>query len=287
MTETNSAAAAWVVRDLAIQAVAPHKLTLGEYHVLARPDGGVETIDLTDDRYLDWPARKRGIVTVRNVASFKTYWNKHHDEASEVFADLDKGTVTAVLDAHSTYNDGHGGEDGARWQQHRLILKLERTLPWIRWTGNDRKLLSQQQFAEFIEENASDVHPDGRVKAADLLEVAQEFHAHTTVRFTKGTRLASGQSQFQWTEETTATAGRTEKGTIEIPAEFDLAVWPYEDCEPAIMAARFRYRINHGDLQLGYCLNNPERVAQEAVASVVEKLAAECGVTVMYGQPAG
>lgn len=285
---TDTTAAAEIVRDLATQAARPHRLDLENYYAIALPGGRIETIDLTGDQYRDFPQRKAGTVTVRNVASFKTYWDRHHDTDSEVYADLDKGTVTAVLDAHRGRLPGSLDEvDEARWEQHRLILRLERTLPWIRWTCHDRKLLTQQQFAEFVEENASDVDPQGRVKAADLLEVAQEFHAHTTVRFTKGTRLASGQAQFQWTEETTASAGRTEKGTIEIPAEFDLAIWPYEDCEPAIMAARFRYRINHGDLQLGYCLNNPERVAQEAVASVVEKLAAECGVTVMYGQPAG
>jgi hypothetical protein len=181
-----------------------------------------------------------------------------------------------------------GGEDGARWQQHRLVLKLEKTLPWLRWTACDRQLMSQTDFAEFIEEHAKDLDPQGAVKAADLLEVAQEFHAHTTVRFTKGTRLASGQAQLEYTEDIQAHAGRagTDRGTMQIPTEFDLAIWPYEDCDHQILAARFRYRIGGGDLKLGYFLNNPERVAQEAVASVVEKLAAECSVTVMYGQPA-
>jgi uncharacterized protein YfdQ (DUF2303 family) len=273
------------VRDLAIQAERPHKLTLGDYYVLARPDGGVEKLDLTGDQWLDWPKRKAGTVTVCNVASFAQYYAKHHDDGSEVFADLDKGTVTAVLDAHGTYEAGGGGEDGARWQRHRLVLALQQTIPWVTWTGRDGDLMPQTDFAEFIEQNATDLDPECTVKGADLLEIAQEFHAHTTATFTKGTRLSSGQARFEWTEEVTARAG-SGKGTIEIPTEFDLAIWPYEDCEPAIMAARFRYRVNGGDLKLGYVLNNPRRVAREAVGKVVEKLAAECGVTVMHGQPA-
>src|SRR5579859_2951992 len=153
---TESTAAAEVVRDLAVQGARPHKLELGEFYTLVTPHG-VKEIDLTADRWLDWPKRKAGTVTVRNVASFKAYWDKHHDDASEVFADLGAGTVTAVLDAHGTYEQGGGGEDGARWQQHRLILALTPTLPWQEWTAKDRKFMSQELFAEFIEEHASDV----------------------------------------------------------------------------------------------------------------------------------
>lgn len=286
---TEPTAAAEVVRDLATQAARPNRLDLENYYVIARPDGGIETVDLTGDRYRDFPKRKAGTVTVRNVASFVHYYAKHSDGDSEVFADLDKGTVTAVLDAHHGAGDDFPDAE-ARWQQHRLVLQLQPTLPWRRWTGKNEQMMPQQQFAEFVEDNARDVDPEGRVKAADLLEIAQKFQAHTTVAFTSGKRLSSGQAQFEYTEETTAKAGQ--KGTIEIPTEFDLAIWPYEDCKPEtaadlkIIAARFRYRIENGNLKLGYFLNDPARFAQEAVERIVAKLAGECNVTVMHGQPA-
>lgn len=286
MTFDNSATAE-VVRDLAIQAERPNKLTLGEYYVIARPDGGVEKLDLTGDQFLDFPRRKRGTVTVRNVASFKAYWDKHHDDASEVFADLDAGTVTAVLDAHGTYEAGGGGEDGARWQQHRLILALVPTLPWQEWTAKDRKFMSQELFAEFIEEHARDVDPEGSVKSADLLETAQNFKATLKGSVTSGKRVSSGQTQFSYVEEITATGQNAARKTIEMPEEFDLLIAPYEDIDPAVMAVRLRYRIQQDkSLVLGYFMNNPARVAREAVAEVVAKLAAECSVTVMHGQPA-
>jgi uncharacterized protein YfdQ (DUF2303 family) len=286
---TESTAAAEVVRDLAIQAERPHKLELEHFHVIARPDGGVEKIDLTEDRWRDWPKRKGGTVTVRNVASFKAYYEKHHDDASEVFADLDAGTVTAVLDAHDTYEGGRGGEDGARWQQHRLILALTPTLPWQEWTAKDRKFMPQETFAEFIEEHARDVDPlpEAKVKSADLLETAQNFKATLKGSITSGTRLKDGQTQFSYVEEISATGQNAARKTIEMPEEFDLLIAPYEDIEPAVMAVRLRYRIQQDkSLVLGYFMNNPARVAREAVAEVVAKLAKECNVTVMHGTPA-
>ena len=51
----------------------------------------MQKIDLTGDQYRDFPKRKTGTVTVRNVASFERYYAKHADEDSEVFADLDAG----------------------------------------------------------------------------------------------------------------------------------------------------------------------------------------------------
>lgn len=286
---TDDTTTAEVVRDLATVAARPHRLDLESLYAVALPGGRVETIDLTGDQWRDFPRRKAGTVTVRNVASFVQYYGKHADEDSEVFADLDKGTVTAVLDAHHGSGDDFPDAE-ARWQQHRLILQLQPTLPWRRWTGKNEQMMPQQQFAEFVEDNARDVDPEGRVKAADLLEIAQKFQAHTTVAFTSGKRLSSGQAQFEYTEETTAKAGQ--KGTIEIPTEFDLAIWPYEDCKPEtaadlkILAARFRYRIENGNLKLGYFLNDPARFAQEAVEQIVVKLAEALDVTVMHGQPA-
>lgn len=287
MTTTFDEAAAPVIRDLAQAAQDPSELEPGKVYAWLA-DGQVHQIDLTGDEYRDYPKRKTGTVTVRDVASFKLYWDKHHDDASEVYADLDKATVTAILDAHHGHAAGDLDEtEQARWQEHRLILKLEPTLPWTRWTGKDRQMLPQQQFAEFVEDNASDVDPEGRVKAADLLEIAQTFQAHTSVKFTSGKRLQSGQAQFQYIEETTASGGgQAGRGTIEIPTEFDLLVRPYEDCDLKVVAARFRYRIQGGNLTLGFFMNDPARHARESITGIVEKLEGECGVTVMHGRPA-
>jgi uncharacterized protein YfdQ (DUF2303 family) len=275
MTEAITDCTAGVVRDLALDAAVPNKLEPGSIYGWLS-DGKVHLTDLTGDAYRELPGRKRGTVTVRDVASFAHYFERHADADTEVFADLDDATFTAVLDAHKT--------DGARWQQHRLVLQLQQTLPWRTWLKMDRQMLTQQQFAEFVEDNARDVAPGGRVTAADLLEIAQSFQAATKVAFQSGKRLASGQTQLVYQETVDAKAGS--RGEIIIPSEFDLAIVPYEDCPPAIVPARFRYRLDGGDLRLGYFLADPARIAREAVAQIGEKVAHECTVMVMQGRPA-
>jgi uncharacterized protein YfdQ (DUF2303 family) len=273
MTETTDVTAE-TIRDLAYAATSPQVLEAGcVYGWLS--NGQVHRIDLTGDQYLDLPARKRGTVTVRDVASFAHYHERHADADSEVYADLDAATFTAVLDAHCT--------GGARWQQHRLILALQQTLPWKTWLSQDRRMLPQQQFAEFLEDNCRDLASDRPVSAADLLEIAQSFQANTKVKFSSGKRLATGQTQLTYVEEIDARAGN--RGEIVIPSEFALAIVPFEDCAPAIVPARFRYRLDGGELRLGYFLADPARIAREAVAEIAEKVADACGTTVMRGCP--
>lgn len=266
-----------VVRELAFAASDPNQLEPGFVYAWLT-NGQVHKIDLTGDEYREYPQRKKGAVTVRNVGSFAHYYQKHSGPNTEVFADLDAATFTAVLDAH-------GEElDDARWQQHRLVLQLQQALPWRTWLGNDRRYLEQQAFAEFVEDNARDVAPGGKVTAADLLEVAQSFQANTQVKFTSGKRLATGQTQLTYTEDITAKAGN--RGTIDIPSEFSLAVVPYEDCAPKVLRARFRYRLDGGELRLGYFLDDPARTAREACDEIAGKVAEACHAAVMLGQPA-
>lgn len=276
MTENEHAAE--IIRELAFAAAEPKQLEPGHVYAWQTPQQ-VHKIDLTGDEHLEYPRRKRGTVTVQNAASFAHYYAKHSSTFSEVFADLDAGTFTAVLDAH-----GPEGEDVA-WQQHRLILQLQQTLPWQTWLSRDRKMLGQQQFAEFLEDNARHVVTalGSKVTAADLLEIAQSFQAHTKVNFQQGKRLATGQTSFTYVEEIEAKAGQ--RGTIEIPAEFAIGIVPFDDCEPKPLKARFRYRLANGELTLGYFLDDPASVLRDAVMEVAQNLAAEIGAVVMLGQP--
>lgn len=266
-----------VIRDLAYEAARPAVLEAGKRYAWRRPDGSLEEADLADDM----PARRSGLVTVTDVDSFAAYWAKHHDDASEVFSDFAAASVTAVLDAHRGAADG---DFAGRWQQHRLVLALQLTEPWKTWLEYDRKFVPQQAFAEFLEDNYRDLDPDGAVKAADLLEAAQAFQALVKVEFGAGSRLRSGDVTMTRIETTEQQSGK--KGSVTFPEEMDLLLKPYEDCEDATVSARLRFRVTPDGLKLGYFLNQPERVRQDAVKQVTDKAAEAIGASIMRGKPA-
>lgn len=258
--------------DTALRTAPPVTLEPGKIHAFHTPTG-VHQIDLTGPEHTGTPARKRGITTVRDAASFAAYFHKHSDPNTEVYADADRLTVTAVLDAHTP--------DQARWSGHRLNLALRQAEAWEQWKSNDGKLLSQEQFAEFLEDHLPELLEPS---SADMLEIAQSIQAATKVDFQSGTRLATGQRQFQYVETTTAKAGQ--KGQLTIPETFVVGLVPFEGSDGYRLTARLRYRIGDRGLSIGYKLERPGDILRTAFQDVVTAIGEQIEQPIMNGTPA-
>jgi uncharacterized protein YfdQ (DUF2303 family) len=242
---------------------------------------GPELVDMgAYTERLPTPQRKRGATTVEDVASFASYYGKHADDATETYVNVDRRIVTAVLDAHT--------EAGPRWGDHRLHLQLKFTRSWAEWTANDRKWLTQRDFANFVEDHLTDlVEPN----AATMLEIASTFQAKTTVKFASQTKLSSGDANLVWEETTDAAAGA--KGNVKVPTHFKIVVkcleLPVVEGEDPVVygiEARFRYQIERGVLHVQYLLDDPQAVVRDAVLAVVGQVEKELGVAVLRGTPA-
>lgn len=235
----------------------------------------VELVDLTGDKYRDEPKRKVGTVFVRDVPSFDQFWSKHAIAGdSEVYADRERLTVTAVLDAHGRVATGWGG--------HRLVLKLQHSEAFKAWIERDGKLMTQEQFAEFIEDNRADVREPS---AADMLEIAQTIQGTSKVEWQSGHQLSNGQRQIAYMETAAASAGA--KGKLAIPAEIVIGVPVFEGAEKAhAIRARFRHRIEGGQLRLMFKLDRPSDVVTAAFDAAVDELGDACNTVVLRGSPA-
>lgn len=261
------------VAALAQQALAPKEVQPGGIYLVATSDGRIERVDLTGPEHTGTVARKTGRTVVRDADSFLTYWGKHRDDASEVYSDVEQLTVVAVLDASTATEARFGG--------HRLHLALRRTTAWEEWTSHDGKLLTQEQFANFLEDHlVSLVEPD----AATMLEIAQSIKATTKAEFQSSTRLQSGERKFAYVESTNATAGP--KGDLAIPETFKIAVPPFEGADAYSMTARFKYRLGGGSLALGFKLEQPEERARAAFADVLAAIAEGIQTPILNGTPA-
>lgn len=225
------------------------------------PDGYRLHIQETElDRYLPRPKRKTGHVTVVDARSWLAYWAKHKVPGeSEVFADVDTGSVTAYLNSHSVDEPG--------WGDHRCVLALRETPVWRAWTSTAGRLMTQSQFAEFVDEHAAEFRsPDG----STMLQVAQTLQANTRVSWDAGYRLLDGQRSFSWKETTEARAGST--GHVEIPATFTLVLQVWEGGPVTEATARLRYRVNReGGIEFGYLLDQ----VQETKAAVFRAITRE------------
>lgn len=263
---------AMTIVETALRTAAPAELQPGKYYAF-HTAAGIKSIDLTGPEHTGTPPRKSGNTTVVDFESFVAYWEKHADDDSEVYADAERLTVTAVLDAHQAAT--------ARWSGHRLTLALRTTDAWKQWAQNDGQLLDQESFAEFLEDHLPELLEPS---AADMLEIAQSLQAATKVDFQSGVRLASGQRQFQYVETTTTKAGQ--KGQLTVPEAFTVGLVPFEGSEGYRLTARLRYRITERGLRMGYKLERPGDIRRTAFKDVVTSIGAQIEQTVMNGSPA-
>ncbi|ADE14131.1 conserved hypothetical protein [Nitrosococcus halophilus Nc 4] len=209
-----------------------------------------------------------------NPDSFIAYIKKYRLENTAVFCDIEEGSIRGIIDYH--------GPSTADWCNHRAFLKCKKTPEFLSWEGDSEKVMSQTEFAEFIEDHLQDiVEPIG----AQMLEICTTLRCKTKVEFNQATRLQDGNTQFLYSEESEAGAGQ--RGELRIPESIKLGIQVIEGGEHYELEAKFRYRIVSGSLKMWYKLMRPERAYRDAVNDVYEYIRDELGkeVLVLLGSP--
>ena len=260
------------IRDIALAAATPEKVDPREVYARTSPYGAsAEVIDL--EKFLPEPRRTKGTYTLKTAGDFVAFVKGQAGDDLTIWVDDVGHKVTAV------FNDARVGSPA--WRDHRAVLALELTPEWEHWRGSDGRWMEQQAFAEHIEDGIGEIREPA---AADMLELAQSFHATTTAEFRSATRLANGEVKVLYDEEVQASAGS--KGEIPIPGVIHLALAPFVGEGVYALDARFRYRLSGGSIRLAYKLDHPERVLRDAVELIAEKLREEFEGRVYLGQPA-
>jgi len=252
-----------VVANLAELAAKPEELEPGKIYVLAGHDGGQRVMDT--DAYAEQPRRPRAReVGVTDFASFAAYLGKYGEEGeTEVMADEVTARISADIDGDNPALGQNGRYD------HSVTLNLVHSKEWAAWVNIDGRLMGQEEFAEFIELHALEIVTPN---PAEVLEIAQSLQVKRGVSFESATRLADGNVQLGYREETSATAGAA--GQLSIPTELHLALAPFHGGEPYKVRAAFRYRLTGGQLKLGIKLLNADQARKEAWDEIAQQVLA-------------
>src|SRR5579859_1528241 len=227
------------------------------------------------ERFQDRPRRKAARVELHDAESFGAYVTRHRVAATTtLYADLEHAAVVGVI------NDAGGSEDAPGWGDHRATLKLKHTKPWLHWASLDATPLTQEQFAEHVEQGLLEIaKPD----PAEMYELAQTFQATLGATFRQVGRLADGRRALHFEEQIEARAGS--QGDITIPKEFTLRVAPFEGGAAYELVARLRFRLRADKLTLSYHLVRPEDVVREAFDATLSEIEAATQVSAFRGTP--
>jgi uncharacterized protein YfdQ (DUF2303 family) len=226
------------------------------------------------EKYLPRPLRIRQKVELHDAESFLDYVNQYAvPNVSRIFFDGEQETFTGILDYHE--------QPGTpAWCGHVAVYTARRSVEFTTWMNQNRKQMSQVEFARFLEENMPDVVEPA---SAELLQVALTFEAKKSVEFASGVRLNNGQIQFQFTE---VIRGAAQNGTIEIPEQFVLGV-PIHFHGPAYrIPVRLRWRLQEGKVIFWYEIVRPHKFIEDALKEIRERISEKTALALLAGSAA-
>jgi len=279
-TETAAVAA------LAAQAAGVQTIEQGGRTWLAKPngEGRVDLEEITAPGDVK-PGRLAVAVALAEPTSLAEYAKRFSTATGVLFGDVESGVIRALLDYHTPTVDSDGavteGGPAATHNEHRATLTLRPSVEWDIWTKASGGMVSQLEFARFIEENAPDiVSPSG----ADLLEIARDFHAVRKADFRQIVRTDSDNERLEFTDETTPGASQGGR-TVEVPTVFKISIPVYFGEPPVTLEARFRWAQNGTELKLGMKLTRLLNVKQAEFRRILTDLSERTGFPAYFGKP--
>ena len=253
-----------------------------EVERVAAVKDGFNLIDL--EKYLPNPLSMRAKPTFTDEGSFVCYVNNFAvDGSTRIYAELDaeenKFTLRAVIDDHDCL------EKMPSWRNHIATYSPKTSLDYRRWIERDRKPFDQEGFAEFIQDNIRAIATPKDMPlmptGAQMLKVATEFDASTSLRFRSKKNLQNGQSQLTYVEE-----GTSNETNIIVPDAFALGIKVFMNGDGYQINARLKYRTNSGELKFTYELDRPDLAFDKAARDVIERIAIQTGITPLFGSVA-
>lgn len=178
------------------------------------------------------PATHKGVVVAETLSSFIHYIAKFNtSEKAMVFCSGRRMELRCIFDWHDWDDSG--------WADHQLIYPLATTQRWEDWLRINERPMTQQQFAEFIEEHLDDICDPA---AADVLTIATRLQGLRNVNFVSAINTANGDVDLKYEEKTDASAGNAK-----VPSRIKIRVPIIEGAEQETtfeVTALFRYRIS-------------------------------------------
>lgn len=218
---------------------------------------------------LERPLRLVQNVNLHTAKDFIAYVNRFADQNSFIFVNILGGKIQAILDYHEAYQDDAVTSDQAKNQprhcKHIANFNVEQTPEFIKIREASGRKFTQTEFALFLE----DVMPYiSEPVAAELYEIVQTLSAKTGVDFKSGIRTDNGQVSLTYNETIEARAGVA--GNLTIPERIVFGVKVHRGGEHYAIPARFRYRINHGNLTLWYDIDQLEKAIEKSMEDTVD-----------------
>lgn len=265
---------------------------LGDIPFVIKADG-VPTImqnalELLDKRS-PAPRRLTGCAKFTELASFIDHVERFKDQHSAVF--MHGNALTAVYNYHvgiGDNGDGHPGVPAApRWADHRATYAAPFSPEWDLWNKNDGKLMTQEEFGEFIDQNIKDIAAPvseddkkaGYVGAGALSTMARNLVINAGHKAERKINEQTGEITMHFEVKI------DEQSSTKLPPGFLLGIPVFEKGPGYRIEAKFYLQRAGQGFKLGYKLVRAADVLQHAVDEIRDAVKKQTNLPVWAGSP--
>lgn len=210
------------------------------------------------------PRRTKASTTLTDHPSFLQYVNDHKELATAVWCQFDPVTYKLAFNA---VIDEIGPAMPA-WRSHKAGFVPTMSNEWTAWTENNRKVMSQVEFAYFIEEHEDDISAvDGYPSSLDMMKMATEFEARQDQGIKSAVRLQNGGVELAYVSNDDAQT--IEK--MRLFEKFKIGIPVFRGAtDGCLLDARLRYRTHQGKATFWYELVRPDRAHEMAAQTMIK-----------------
>jgi uncharacterized protein YfdQ (DUF2303 family) len=220
------------------------------------------------DNDLKRPIRKSGTKEFTSVKSFCSYVNKHKSaDETVIIADEDKGQMLAIL------NDD--GKEKPAWADFKAYLKLGHSKQFQTWLCNREKKFNQEDFADFIEDNRTDlmvgtIKIDGaEFKNISPLELKRLI---LDLKMTMQESLSSKLDPVTGATSLSYVSEEIGKGNVVIPEKFVIAIPIYKTGDIFQVTILLRLRVREDQASFYYFIDQLELLKETAFDEVCKRI---------------
>lgn len=230
------------------------------------------------EKMLAQPARKRGAVSVTDAGGFITYMNRHCEDGTLVYADIDQ--VSGSFKLVGVINDNSAEEPG--WRDHTCTMDRKQSVEWGRWIGKNKSAMSQADFASWIEDNLADIAAtEGMPTGGDMLAMSLGFERTSEKRLKSKVNLQSGSFRLEYIDD----EDKDTRTSMEVFSRFSIGIPVFENSTSAYQIdARLKYRESSGKVSFWFELIRPDKAFRLAVEDELCAIAGATGLSIINGK---
>lgn len=210
------------------------------------------------EHLLPAPLRRPLSQPLFTCADFIAYVNRFKRPETSIYCT--DALIVAAID--------HRGPDSLTWSDHSVTLKIDRSESLLRWLEKNKKPLTQEEFADFLEERALEVVVP---QAAEILELVQELHV-TKNSAVKSSIRSNGKHSVAFNSDQQIKGG-SGYNSVDLPTSFEIRIEPFKRQEVTTeIRALLRVKLREEHPVFVFDLQRVEERLEQSLGEITESI---------------